>query len=83
MNIESIEQKPLNEHNTVMTRVVLRDVESQCILTRVAIRALGRPGVDTDLTFVGSGEQWTLIWTYPAMPLEATNALITEMIQSI
>jgi hypothetical protein len=81
MNIELIDQEPLNEHNTVMTKVVLSHVESQCILARLATKALGRPGVDTDLAFVGSGEHWTLMWTYPRLTLEAARALITDMIQ--
>lgn len=82
MNIELIDQEPLDEPNIVMTKVVLSQVESQCILARLAIKALGRPGANTDLAFFGSGEHWTLMWTYPTLTLEATRALITGMIQS-
>jgi hypothetical protein len=82
MNIDLIEQEPLDEYNAVMTKVVLSQVESQCILARLAIKALGRPGLDTDLEFVGSGEHWVLMWTYPALTLEATRVLVAGMLQS-
>lgn len=82
MNIELIDQEPINEHDTVITKVVLSQVESQCILSRLAIEALGRPGVDTDLQFFGSGDSWTLMWTYPTLTLEATRTLVTNLIQN-
>ncbi len=81
MNIERIHQEPLDEPDSVLTSVVLSQVESQCILTRLAIQALGKPGVDTDLEFIGSGDQWILMWTYPALTLEATRTLIQGMMQ--
>lgn len=76
MNIERVEQETVDEENTVLTKVVLRDVASHCILTRLVIKALGRPGVDTDLEFFGSGDRWILMWTYPTLTLEATRALM-------
>ncbi|MEB3291991.1 MAG: hypothetical protein VKJ24_02405 [Synechococcales bacterium] len=42
MNIQSIDQESLDVDNGVMTKVVLSHVESQCILTRLAIKAIGR-----------------------------------------
>lgn len=82
MNIELIDQESCDEDNIVLTKVVLSQVESQCILSRLAIKALGRPGVDTDLQFFGSGDCWTLMWTYPTLTLEATRTLVTNLIQN-
>lgn len=82
MNIESIDQELLHGSHRVITKVVFSRVESQCILARLAIQALGRPGVDTDLSFVGSGNQWILMWSYPTLSLEAAQALMAEMMQS-
>lgn len=83
MNIKQIEQEPLaDERNTILTKVVFSQVESQCILARLAIAALGRPGIDTDLAFVGSGDHWTLMWTYPTLSLEAAHKLVTEMLHN-
>jgi hypothetical protein len=83
MNIESISQKPFDDDGSVFTEVVLNNVESQCLLTRSAIKALGRPGADTDLSFFGSGDQWTLMWSYPTFTLEETRELVATIIQSL
>jgi hypothetical protein len=82
MNIQSIDQEQLDGDKTIMTKVVFSNVESQCILTRLIIKALGRPGVDTDLEFIGSGEQLIMMWTYPMLTLEETRALIAGMMQN-
>lgn len=81
MNIEQVDQAAIDEHNTILTKVVFSQVESQCILARLMIQALGRPGVDTDLEFVGAGDQWVLMWTYPTLTLEATKTLLNTVIQ--
>jgi hypothetical protein len=64
MNIESIERDTIPETDEIITTVTIKGVTSQCILARLIIGALGRPGVDNDLEFIGSGDRWLISWTY-------------------
>jgi hypothetical protein len=80
MNIESIEQEPIDNTDAVMTRVVVNGVASQCILVRLIIDALGRPGVDNDLEFFGSGDRWIVVWTHPQLTVDETRELVGSAI---
>jgi hypothetical protein len=40
-----------------ITKVVISQVESQCLLGRVLMEHLGRPGVDNDLEMLGIGDE--------------------------
>lgn len=59
MRIESIEQKYItnpNDNQTnseaiLATQVIFDGVSSHCILSRLMIEALGRPGKDNDVTY--------------------------------
>ncbi len=80
MRIESIEQESIADTDEVMTRIVLHGVDSQCTLARLMIKALGRPGVDNDMEFLGSGDRWMILWTQPQLPLEETRMLVETAI---
>ena len=80
MKIASIEQEPIDGTDEVMTRVVMTEVASQCILTRLMIKALGRPGLDNDMELVGSGEEWEILWTHPQLSIEETQELVEQAI---
>ena len=80
MKIASIEQEPIDGTDEVMTRVVMTEVASQCILTRLMIKALGRPGLDNDMELVGSGEEWEILWTQPKLTIEETKELVEQAI---
>jgi hypothetical protein len=82
MNIESIERDIIPETDEVITTVTIRGVTSQCILARLVINALGRPGVDNDLEFIGSGDRWLISWTQPQLTLEETREVITKTLIS-
>lgn len=58
--------------------VAIEGVTSQCILARLIIKAMGRPGIDNDLEFIGSGDRWLISWTQPQLTLEETRELITK-----
>ncbi|MGK7932513.1 MAG: hypothetical protein AB4041_13920 [Microcystaceae cyanobacterium] len=70
MQIESIEQAPLDQTETIVTTVVFNHVESSCILARLMIDWLGKPGKDTDLELMGGNHQWVASWTYPYFSVE-------------
>ncbi|GET42891.1 hypothetical protein [Microseira wollei] len=76
MKIASIDQEPIDGTDEVMTRVVMTEVASQCILARLMIKALGRPGLDNDMEIVGSGEQWEILWTQPKLTIDETRELV-------
>jgi hypothetical protein len=78
MKVESIYQEKLDDTDETLTEVVLSGVDSLCILSRVMIKAIGRPGVDSDLEFLGSGDRWVIAWTYPHLPLEAVQDLLDK-----
>lgn len=82
MKINSINHEPIEGTNTVLTTVVINQVSSQCILARLMIDALGRPGIDNDMQMLGSGETWTIIWTQPKLDIEKTQELVTKAITS-
>jgi hypothetical protein len=81
MRIASIIQEPWDSPEETITKVVFSQVESQCILTRLLLKHLGRPGVDTDLEILGSGEEWLIAWTEPQLSLEETEALMLQIVQ--
>jgi hypothetical protein len=78
MNIESIERDTIPETDEIITTVIIKGVTSQCILARLVISVLGRPGVDNDLEFIGSGDRWLISWTQPQLTLEETRELMTK-----
>ena len=80
MKIESIEQELIDGTEIVLTRVTLERVESSCILSRLLIDTLGKPGIDNDLEFLGSGNQWEVVWTEPKLTIEQTRELIERAI---
>jgi hypothetical protein len=82
MKVESIYQEKLADGEETLTEVVLTGVESLCILSRVIIKAIGKPGVDSDLEFLGSGDRWVIAWTYPHLPLEDVQDLLTRTLLS-
>ena len=80
MNIDFIEQEAIADTNTVITTVVISAVTSQCVLARQMIDVLGRPGIDNDMEFVGSGDRWVISWTKPNLTINATKALVNKAI---
>ncbi|GAB4532262.1 MAG: hypothetical protein Tsb0014_16520 [Pleurocapsa sp.] len=80
MHIESIEQEQIAGTQTVLTRVTLNRVSSSCILSRLAMDTLGRPGIDNDLQLLGSGSQWEMVWTKPQLTMEQTRKIISRII---
>ncbi|WP_013323322.1 hypothetical protein [Gloeothece verrucosa] len=78
MQIESTTQETINGTELVLTTVVLNQVSSHCILTRLLINALGRPGVDNDMELVGAGDRWIITWTHPQFTVAQTQALIEK-----
>lgn len=87
MRIESIEQEyiSLDQNETdseaiIATKVILDGVSSPCILSRLMIEALGRPGKDNDMELINSGERCIVIWTQPQLSLEAAQNLIKSAI---
>jgi hypothetical protein len=82
MRVESIYQEKLEDREETLTEVVLSGVESLCILSRVIIKAIGRPGVDSDLEFLGSGDRWVIAWTYPHLSLEDVEDLLNRTLLS-
>ena len=81
MNVESISHEPIEGTDNVLTTVVINQVASQCILARLLIDVLGKPGIDNDLEMMGSGDTWTIIWTQPFAIIENTKVLITKAIK--
>ena len=88
MRIESIEQEyiasqdpdEMGRESIVATRVVIQEVSSPCILSRLMISTLGRPGVDTDMELFNSGDRCIIIWTRPQLTLEAAQAVMSQAI---
>jgi hypothetical protein len=88
MRIESIQQEyieidaegALEPEVIVETRVIFCEVSSPCILSRLMIDALGRPGVNNDLELFNSGDRCIATWTQPQLSLEATQALLSRAI---
>lgn len=78
MNIESIERETIPGTDEIITTVTIEGVTSQCILARLIIKAMGRPGIDNDLEFIGSGDRWLISWSQPQLTLEETRELITK-----
>ncbi|MDJ0595699.1 MAG: hypothetical protein QNJ72_37900 [Pleurocapsa sp. MO_226.B13] len=80
MKIESIEQQLIEGTETILTRVMLNQVSSPCILSRLMMDTLGKPGIDNDLEFLGSGSQWEVVWTEPELTIEQTREIINRAI---
>ncbi len=83
MKIESIDYESFPESSdTVITTVVINEVASQCILARLMIEALGKPGKDNDMEFMGSGDRWIISWTTPQLTQQETRELVSKAIGS-
>ncbi len=80
MNIQSISHEPIEGTDNVLTTVIINQVSSQCILARVMIDLLGKPGIDNDMEMMGTGDTWTIIWTQPLAIIEKTQSLLTKTI---
>jgi hypothetical protein len=88
MKIASIEQALLSDEEMheaageaiLMTKVTLAEVESVCILSRLLISALGRPGRESDMQLFTSGDQCIVMWTRPQLSLEAATTAINQAI---
>ena len=80
MKIESIAQESIDGTEIVLTRVILDRVTSSCILSRLMIDTLGKPGIDSDLEFLGSGNRWEVVWSRPKLTIEQTRELIERAI---
>jgi len=80
MKIESIEQELIEGTKTILTRVTLNQVNSPCVLSRLMIDSLGKPGIDNDLELLGSGSQWEVVWSEPQLTIEQTRKLISQAI---
>jgi hypothetical protein len=89
MKIESIQQEYISNSNSnndknqgiVATKVIFRDVSSPCILSRLMIDLLGRPGKDNDMELINSGDRCIVIWTQPQLSLKAAQNLINSAIR--
>ncbi len=80
MQIESIAQESIHGTDRLLTTVVITQVPSHCILARLLINTLGRPGVNNDLELIGADARWIITWTYPELTLTETQALIERAI---
>lgn len=80
MQIQAITQEAIADTDEILTRVVINQVASQCILVRLMMKALGRPGVDNDMEIMGAGDEWIFLWTQPQLTIEQTRELITGAI---
>jgi hypothetical protein len=78
--ITSPDQQETDNEAIVETRVIIREVSSPCILSRLMIDTLGRPGIDNDMEFFHSGDRCIIVWTRPQLSLEETRALISQVI---
>lgn len=78
MKIESITHESIDGTDTVITTVVIHEVVSQCILARLMIQALGRPGIDNDMELLGSGDKWAIVWTQSKLTINNTKDLVTK-----
>jgi hypothetical protein len=85
MKVDLIEQECIsysndNNQEVVATKVIFRDVSSPCILSRLMIDLLGRPGKDNDMELINGGDRCIVIWTQPQLSLEAAQNLIHSVI---
>ena len=80
MKIKSIEQELIEGTEIILTKVTLNQVNSSCILSRLMINTLGKPGIDNDLQLLGSGSQWEVVWTEPKLTIEQTKEIISKAI---
>ncbi len=80
MKIQSITHDPIEGTDNVLTTVIINQVASQCILARLLIDVLGKPGIDNDLEMMGTGDTWTIMWTQPLAIIEHTQQLIRKAI---
>ncbi|MDJ0632009.1 MAG: hypothetical protein QNJ34_02345 [Xenococcaceae cyanobacterium MO_188.B29] len=80
MKIESIEQELIEGTKTILTRVTINQVNSSCVLSRLIIDTLGKPGIDNDLRLLGSGSEWEVVWTEPQLTMEQTREIISQAI---
>ena len=80
MKIESIEQESIEGTEIIVTKVNLNQVKSSCLLSRLIIDTLGKPGIDNDLQLLGSGSQWEAVWTKPKLTIEQTREIISKAI---
>jgi hypothetical protein len=88
MKIESIEQEyltepaeaPLGSDPILCTEVIISEVASPCILSRLMINALGRPGIDTDMELMSGGDRCIICWTQPQLSLDAVKAKLERAI---
>ena len=80
MNIQSITHDTIQGTDNVLTTVIINQVPSQCILARLLIDVLGKPGIDNDLEMMGTGDTWTIMWTQPLAIIEQTQQLIRKAI---
>ena len=80
MQIELIDQQVMEGFDRPINRVILNQVDSPCILSRLLTKALGRPGIDTDMELVGGGMRWTIMWTEPEFDLPEIRELIMNAI---
>ncbi|MDJ0599258.1 MAG: hypothetical protein QNJ37_10510 [Crocosphaera sp.] len=80
MNIQSITHNPIEGTDNVLTTVIINQVSSQCILARLLIDVLGKPGIDNDLEMMGTGDTWTIMWTQKETIREQTQQLIRKAI---
>ena len=88
MRIESIEQNPIGsldetqpDGGTILvTKVVFSEVDSLCILSRLLIDVLGRPGKDSDMELITTGNSCIVVWTQPQLSLEVAENLIQTAI---
>ncbi|MDJ0741787.1 MAG: hypothetical protein QNJ32_00335 [Xenococcaceae cyanobacterium MO_167.B27] len=78
MKIESIKQELIEGTEIILTRVTLNQVNNSCILSRLMIDTLGKPGIDNDLQLLGSGSQWEVVWTEPKLTIEQTREIISQ-----
>lgn len=80
MKLESIHQELLDDTNRMITRVVIKDVTSNCILARQMIDVLGRPGTENDMEMIGTNGTWTIVWTEPQLTLEEATHRVNQAI---
>ena len=82
MKIESIEQDYIEtEGNAILaTQVVIAEVSSPCILSRLMIEIFGRPGKENDMELLNSGDRCIVMWTQPQLSLETAQDLIHKAI---
>ncbi len=73
MNVESITHEPIENTDNVLSTVIINQVSSQCILARLLIDVLGKPGIDNDMEMMGTGNTWTIIWTQSSSVIEETQ----------